>query len=134
MTTTTSTTPTAAPAPAPPRGPHRVRRPAGWWPFIIPALVLVIAFFAVPFLLNLRFAFTDWSGYSDVIAFNGLDNFLGLIDQDMLWQAIKVALLYAVMAMLIQNVFSLSMALALQRPNRTNGFCRSCFLLPVLVA
>jgi raffinose/stachyose/melibiose transport system permease protein len=109
-------------------------RPAGWWPFILPASTLVAAFFTVPFLLNLRFAFTDWSGYSDVIAFNGLDNFRGLVDQDILWQAIKVTLLYAAMAMLMQNVFSLAMALALQRPTRVNGFFRSFFFLPVLVA
>jgi len=36
--------------------------------------------------------------------------------------------------MLIQNVFSLSMALALQRSTRVNGFFRSFFFLPVLVA
>src|SRR5690349_24093728 len=78
--------------------PEKIRQ-LGWWPFIVPAAALVVAFFTVPFLLNLRFAFTDWSGYSDAIAFNGLDNFRSLIDQDILWQAIKVTLLYALLAM-----------------------------------
>ncbi|HUR01837.1 MAG TPA: sugar ABC transporter permease, partial [Nonomuraea sp.] len=109
-------------------------RHIGWWPFIVPAFALVAGFFTIPFLLNLRFAFTDWSGYSEAISFNGLENFLSLIDQDILWQAIKVTLLYAVMAMILQNVFSLSMALALQRSNRVNGFFRSFFFLPVLIA
>lgn len=139
MTDTTSDTAVAArgevtSSPAPRRKPRRTVREVGWWPFIVPAFALVAAFFTVPFLLNLRFAFTDWSGYSDAIAFNGLANFRGLISQDILWQAIKVTLLYAVMAMLIQNVFSLSMALVLQRSTRTNGFFRSFFFLPVLVA
>lgn len=110
------------------------RRQAGWWPFILPAFALVAAFFAAPFVLNLRFAFTDWSGYSDIIAFNGLENFRSLIEQDILWQAVKVTLLYAVSAMLVQNVFSLSMALVLQRSTRINGFFRSFFFLPVLIA
>jgi raffinose/stachyose/melibiose transport system permease protein len=116
---------------------HRRRKPrrrAGWWPFIVPAFVLVAGFFTVPFLLNIRFAFTDWSGYSDVISFNGLDNFRSLIDQGILWQSIKVTLLYAVMAMLVQNAFSLAMALVLQRSDRINGFFRSFFFLPVLIA
>lgn len=114
---------------------RRVRiRQVGWWPFIVPAFVLVAGFFTVPFLLNIRFAFTDWSGYSDVISFNGLDNFRSLVDQGILWQSIKVTLLYAVMAMLVQNAFSLSMALVLQRSDRINGFFRSLFFLPVLIA
>ncbi|MEV6301313.1 sugar ABC transporter permease [Actinoplanes sp. NPDC051861] len=121
------------PPPAPQSRRGRGPRP-GWWPFIIPALALVTAFFTLPFLLNLRFAFTDWSGYSDAIAFNGLDNFRSLIDQDILWQSIKVTLLYALAAMIMQNVFSLGMALALQRSTRTNGFFRSFFFLPVLIA
>ncbi|SHN14803.1 carbohydrate ABC transporter permease [Cryptosporangium aurantiacum] len=113
---------------------RRKRQFGGWWPFILPAFVLVTGFFTVPFLLNLRFAFTNWSGYSDVISFNGLENYRGLIDQNILWPAVRVTLLYAVAAMLIQNVFSLSMALVLQRSNRVNGFFRSFFFLPVLVA
>jgi raffinose/stachyose/melibiose transport system permease protein len=124
----------AEPSLAPRRSRQRKIRQAGWWPFIVPAFALVAAFFTVPFLLNLRFAFTDWSGYSDAISFNGLENFRALISQDILWQAIKVTLLYAVMAMLIQNLFSLCMALVLQRSNRVNGFFRSFFFLPVLVA
>jgi multiple sugar transport system permease protein/raffinose/stachyose/melibiose transport system permease protein len=94
----------------------------------------VAAFFTIPFLLNIRFAFTDWSGYSDVISFNGLDNFRSLIDQGILWQSIKVTVLYAATAMVIQNAFSLSMALLLQRSDRINGFFRSLFFLPVLIA
>jgi raffinose/stachyose/melibiose transport system permease protein len=115
------------------RRPARRRR-AGWWPFIVPAFALVSAFFTIPFLLNIRFAFTDWSGYSDVISFNGLDNFRSLIDQGILWQSIKVTVLYAATAMVIQNAFSLSMALLLQRSDRINGFFRSLFFLPVLIA
>ncbi|WP_432974809.1 carbohydrate ABC transporter permease [Dactylosporangium sp. CA-233914] len=138
MAYTTSDTTLAAggteSVPARRRAHHRKIRQVGWWPFIVPAFALVAGFFTVPFLLNLRFAFTDWSGYSDVISFNGLENFRGLIAQDILWPAVKVTLLYAVAAMLIQNVFSLSMALVLQRSNRTNGFFRSLFFLPVLIA
>ena len=107
---------------------------SGWWPFITPGLIMVLGFFTVPFLLNIRFAFTDWSGYSDLISFNGLDNFKILIDQGILWQSIKVTLLYAVMAMIAQNVFALSMALALLKSDRINGFFRSLFFLPVLIA
>jgi raffinose/stachyose/melibiose transport system permease protein len=128
-----STTVERRPPQPPVRRTRRAKR-AGWWLFITPALALVVAFFTVPFLLNVRFAFTDWSGYSDAIAFNGLDNFRGLIDQGILWQSIRVTVVYAVVAMLLQNAFSLCMALLLLRSDRVNGFFRSFFFLPVLIA
>ncbi|MEU1159736.1 sugar ABC transporter permease [Streptomyces sp. NPDC005921] len=121
----------------PPRPPGRRgvrRRGMGWWPFILPALALVVGFFTIPFLFNIRFAFTDWSGYADTISFNGLENFRGLVQQGILWQSVKVTVVYAVVAMTVQNVFSLCMALLLQRSDRVNGFFRSFFFLPVLIA
>ncbi|NUU21755.1 MAG: sugar ABC transporter permease [Streptomycetaceae bacterium] len=127
---------TTAERPPPQAAPRRSRRgkDAGWWLFIAPALALVVAFFITPFVLNIRFAFTDWSGYANAIAFNGLENFRGLIDQGILWQSIKVTVIYAVVAMLVQNAFSLCMALLLLRSDRVNGFFRSFFFLPVLIA
>ena len=105
-----------------------------WWPFVVPAVALTWLLFLVPFLLNIRFAFTQWTGFSDVIAWNGLDNFRTLIDPGILWNAIKVTLIYAVIAMVIQNVFSLGMAVLLQQSNRVNSFFRSVFFLPVLLS
>ncbi|WP_449487301.1 carbohydrate ABC transporter permease [Streptomyces griseorubiginosus] len=91
-----------------PRGLHR-----HWWPFAIPAVALTWLFFLIPFVLNIRFAFTQWTGFSDVISWNGLKNFRGLIDQGILWKSIEVTLVYAGIAMVIQNVFSLGMAVLL---------------------
>ncbi|WP_079075425.1 carbohydrate ABC transporter permease [Streptomyces griseorubiginosus] len=111
------------------RGLHR-----HWWPFAIPAVALTWLFFLIPFVLNIRFAFTQWTGFSDVISWNGLKNFRGLIDQGILWKSIEVTLVYAGIAMVIQNVFSLGMAVLLQRTNRINSFFRSVFFLPVLLS
>src|SRR5690242_15445069 len=77
-----------------PRGLHR-----HWWPFAIPAVALTWLFFLIPFVLNIRFAFTQWTGFSDVISWNGLKNFRGLIDQGILWKSIEVTLVYAGIAM-----------------------------------
>jgi raffinose/stachyose/melibiose transport system permease protein len=122
----------ARPAPA---GARRRWRPEGtWWPFALPALVLVAAFFALPFILNLRLAFTDWSSFSDEINWNGLDNLQQLIEQNILLESLRVTLIYAVVAMLLQNVVSLSLALLLQETNFINSVFRSVFFLPVLIS
>lgn len=115
-------------------GVRRRLRPGGiWWPFALPAIILVAAFFVLPFLLNIRLAFTDWTSFSDEIAWNGLDNFKLLIDQNILLEAVRNTVIYAVVAMLVQNTVSLTLALALQETNFINTVFRSLFFIPVLI-
>jgi multiple sugar transport system permease protein/raffinose/stachyose/melibiose transport system permease protein len=125
-------------------GPAVSRAPAGarrswhsrdtWWLLALPSILLVAAFFVLPFLLNIRFAFTDWNSYSDVINWNGLDNFQVLIKQHILFESVRYTLIYAVVAMVVQNAVSLTLALALQDTNPLNSVFRSLFFLPVLIS
>jgi raffinose/stachyose/melibiose transport system permease protein len=105
-----------------------------WWPFTIPAFVLIGAFFVLPFVLNVRFAFTDWSGFQSEINWTGLDNFRTLDQLGILWPPVEVTLKYALIATVVQNVFSLSMALLLQETTKTTVFFRTLFFIPVLIA
>lgn len=119
------------------RRPRERRRwqPGGtWWPFALPAIILVGVFFVLPFILNLRLAFTNWSSFSQVIEWNGFDNYDVLIRQKILWQSIRVTMVYAVAAMIVQNTVSLILALALQDTNRINSVFRSLFFIPVLIS
>lgn len=114
---------------------RRRLRPGGlWWPLALPAIALVALFFVIPFFLNIRLAFTDWNSYTDEINWNGLDNFQLLIDQQILLEAVRNTVVYAVVAMVVQNVVSLAFALALQETNRINTFFRSLFFIPVLIS
>ncbi|GAB2883592.1 carbohydrate ABC transporter permease [Streptomyces mayteni] len=100
----------------------------------MPTLVLTVAFFLLPFLLNVYFAFTQWTGFSSRISVNGVDNFVNLIDSGVLPIAIRVTVTYAVIAMLMQNVISLGLALLMQRSNRVNSLFRALYFLPVLIS
>jgi multiple sugar transport system permease protein/raffinose/stachyose/melibiose transport system permease protein len=91
-------------------------------------------FFVLPFLLNVPFAFSQWSSYSDAIPFVGFDNFALLWNGGALGGAIRATLAYAVVAMVAQNVVALSLALALRETTRTNTFFRSLYFLPVLIS
>ena len=110
----------------------RVRRTWLW--FALPSFVLVVCFFLLPFLLNVPFAFSSWSGYSDVIRFTGIDNWTTLWRAGTLQNAILVTTVYAVIAMVVQNVVALTLATALRGTTRTNSFYRSLFFLPVLIS
>lgn len=113
------------------RGPHGLR---SWILLAVPALCLVGAFYLVPLLSNLALAFTDWSGFKSGVHFIGVRNFEDLAELDLLTKPVLLTLIYAVVAMLAQNVGGLAFALALEDNNRINVFLRSVFFTPVLLS
>jgi multiple sugar transport system permease protein/raffinose/stachyose/melibiose transport system permease protein len=120
-------------APAALRRSRRELRPTSAW-FALPALLFVGVFFVIPLVLNLPLAFSSWTTYRSEVVWNGLSNFALLHGQGYLVNAIWVTLAYAVVAMAVQNVVSLSLAYALREPTWLNIFFRSLFFLPVLIS
>jgi multiple sugar transport system permease protein/raffinose/stachyose/melibiose transport system permease protein len=130
------------------RRPRRAPRPRGgsdapgrrgsrkhrWLWFLLPSLLLVGFFFVLPFVLNVPFAFSQWSSYSSSIPFVGFDNFTLMWQSGALGGAIRITLIYAVIAMAVQNVVALTLAHALRDSNRVNTFFRSLYFLPVLMS
>ncbi|MGC3992843.1 MAG: sugar ABC transporter permease [Propionicimonas sp.] len=114
-----------------PRG--RQRRAYRLW-FALPAMLLVLLFFLVPFVANAILAFTKWTGFSSQIRFNGLDNFQSLISLGILGHATLVTIGFAVTTMVVQNVVGLALAKALQETNRTNSVFRTIYFIPVLMS
>lgn len=112
----------------------RVRPARAWIWFAAPALALVGVFFAAPLVINVPLAFSTWTSYSSEIVWSGWRNFVSLIEQGYLGQGIAVTVGYAVIAMAIQNVVSLTLAAALKDSSRINGFFRTIFFLPVLLS
>ncbi|MCS5713158.1 sugar ABC transporter permease [Herbiconiux sp. CPCC 205716] len=116
-----------------PRRPRRFHPTWHFW-FALPAIILVLAFFLVPFLANAGFAFTQWTAYSSDITWNGFENFRTLADLGVLGHAVLITLVYAAVSMLVQNVGGLFLANALQEPTRVNNVFRAVFFIPVLVS
>lgn len=100
----------------------------------MPALVFVSVFFVAPLLLNIPLSFSSWTTYRSEIVWNGWTNFKNLYNQGYLINAIWITIVYSVVAMLVQNVVSLSLAYALRDSTFLNGFFRSLFFLPVLIS
>lgn len=121
---------TVAPANRPRR--RRLSARALW--FSLPAIVLVGVFFVIPLVINLPLAFSNWTSYSSTITLDGWANFEALLQQGYLFSAIQVTLIYSVIAMVVQNVVSLALAVALQDSSRTNNFFRAVFFVPVLIS
>jgi raffinose/stachyose/melibiose transport system permease protein len=101
---------------------------------LLPAVVLLLAFYLLPNVLNLVLALTDWNAFRGEIRFVGIDNFASLAATDVLWSAVGTTLVFAVATVVIQNVMALGLALALERTTRLNGLLRTIFFVPVLIS
>ncbi len=100
--------------------------------FLFPAVALVFVFYLLPNLLNFYYSFTDWSGFSSDINFNGLENFARLFRRGYIFDDIIITLKYAFFVTILQNGTAFILALALEKTTRINGFFRTIFFLPVL--
>lgn len=101
---------------------------------LVVPLGLFSVFFLLPNLLNLAYAFTNWSAFRQGAEFVGLDNFQDLAQDGTLWADLRRTLIYATVVTLVQNAVGLGLALGLERPTRGNRGLRAILFLPVLLA
>ena len=101
---------------------------------MVPAIVLLVAFYLLPNVLNLLLGLTNWNAFKSDTKFVGLGNFQTLADTNVLSNAVVTTLLFAAAAMVLVNVLGLAFALGLERTTRSNGVLRTLFLIPVLIS
>lgn len=97
-----------------------------------PAVLLIVIFFLVPVADMVIHAFTEWDGI-EAARFNGLDNFVALLQDGSFITALRNNLLYAAFVP-IQVVFALIVAMLIYE--RTPGWqlFRGIFFLPVVMS
>lgn len=84
--------------------------------FVLPALVLYVAFFIVPSLTGIGYAFTDWSSYSDQVSFVGWRNFQKIFAPGETYFAYIVhTLVFTLITIVLKTVLGLGLALLLDR-------------------
>lgn len=103
--------------------------------FIAPAAILFIIFFVVPNLASFVLGFTDWSLYDfNNIKFNGLENFRRLFSEKTFAIAIKNTFYFAIVTVLIKNVFGFLMALIVNKTSKFNTLLRAVVFLPMTIS
>ncbi|MDA0632947.1 sugar ABC transporter permease [Nonomuraea sp. MCN248] len=112
----------------------RVRK-QGYWPYLVPSLVLFLAVIVVPFLMNLGVSLTRWSGVGTP-RWVGLENYARLLKDERFWQSFQnnVALIFAMAV--VPTVLGLLLAAALfdhvgkRFGPRTASALRALYYLP----
>ena len=118
------------------RRPARLRRagaPAASWLFAVPAVLAVLALHYGPTIAGAVYAFTDWSGIG-AAQWVGARNFSDLSKdpaaRDALWNSLRLALTFVVLA----NLIGLALALGLNRTLKSRFLLRALFFAPVVVS
>jgi multiple sugar transport system permease protein len=107
-------------------------RQALGWVMVTPALALLVAFLAYPFVLGVWLSFTD-SRIASPGRFVGLENFRYLAGDGVFRLTVLNTLLYAGVAVVLKFVLGFALALLVDREFRGKRFVRAAMLLPWIV-
>lgn len=103
--------------------------------FTFPAIALFGIFFVFPVLATFFFSFTDWNiNRLFEPRFNGLDNFVYLLDDPYFKLALKNTFTFGIITTLLIVVIGLVLALLLNQTLKGEKFLRTIFYLPAVLS
>jgi multiple sugar transport system permease protein len=105
--------------------------------FILPALTIVVVVLIYPVAFNFNLALRSWSWFSlpaERGTFIGLDNFQRILGSSRFTNALKVTSVFMVLAVGVEYLLGLSIALVLQSEFKARRAFRTVFMLPMMIA
>jgi multiple sugar transport system permease protein len=100
--------------------------------FILPALVGFLAFMVWPTLRGIYLSFTKFNLLT-APEFNGLDNYVRMVQDPVFWNAMKVTIYYVLLNIGLQTILALVIAVMMQRLTQRT-WLRGIVLTPYLVS
>lgn len=102
--------------------------------FTIPAFLIYTVLMIVPIIGAFLLSFTDWNGISASYNITGAKNYLDMLSDERLRNAIFVTLKITVVVAVTVNVLGLLIAMMLNRARRMTNVFRSIFFLPYVLS
>ena len=128
MSILTEATPAAAQA-EPAAG--RQWRPPSYWPFVVPALIVVLAVIIFPWLFTIWMSFNEWKVGSPT-TFVGLANYLRLPNDPRFIEAVEHTLVYTALSVLLPLIFGTFAAVIFHAKFPGRGLLRAIFIMPMM--
>tara|TARA_B100001057_G_scaffold491669_1_gene582408 strand:- start:132 stop:1028 length:897 start_codon:yes stop_codon:yes gene_type:complete len=101
---------------------------------LMPATILLVGLTLFPFIVSFVLSFTDYSllrpGQTKFIF---LDNYIELMKTDEFWIALRVTVVFTVLAVFVQVVLGVVIATLLHNENTNISFLRTMYLLPLAI-
>ena len=102
-----------------------------YWPFVIPALVVVLCVIIFPWLFTIWMSLNEWKVGSPTV-FVGLVNYLRLPNDPRFIEAIWHTLAYTFLSVLLPLVFGTFAAVVFHQKFPLRGFLRGLFIMPMM--
>lgn len=110
-------------------------RNASPWLFILPALLFYVIFLVIPVLGTTLISFFDWDGISfQTIKFLGIGNYTKMMTDQVFFKALFNNLVLVVFAVIIEVIFSLGLAVLLERGLPLSKFFRGIYFIPTVMS
>jgi ABC-type sugar transport system permease subunit len=103
-----------------------------WYLFLTPAVIMILAFMAMPLLESLQLAFVEWNGLAPP-KFVGIENFTELTNDRFFWGALWHTLAFAGVATLGTVLIGLLLAVVISRGVWGASVYRVVYYLPVML-
>jgi ABC-type sugar transport system permease subunit len=99
--------------------------------FLIPSVLLFIAFLALPLLYSLYISFNKWSMLRDPL-WIGLDNYRRVIEDDIFWRSLRNTLVFTLLFVPTVTILSMVTAAMLNQRIRGSSFLKALVFIPVI--
>jgi multiple sugar transport system permease protein len=106
------------------------RRPS-YWPFVIPALVVVLAVIVFPWAFTIWMSLNEWKVGSPT-TFVGFANYLRLPSDPRFVESVAHTLVYTVLSVVLPLVFGTFAAVIFHANFRGRGVLRGIFIMPMM--
>lgn len=102
--------------------------------FYVPALLVMLTFIAMPLMNGAKLSFFKWNGYSQNMAWDGMNNYASLLTDKNLRIAFLNTLLYGFGSTILQNLLGLMAALFVNSRFRGHTVVRTFVYLPIMIS
>ena len=102
-----------------------------YWPFVVPALIVIAAVIVFPWVFTLWMSVNQWTlGQSQ--SFVGWDNYVRLATDARFWESLWHTVLYTVLSVVGPLIFGTLAALIFDANFPLRGFLRGVFVMPMM--
>jgi multiple sugar transport system permease protein len=104
------------------------------WLWLSPALIFLILYSLGPLILNIILSFTEFKTRQKVFQWTGLENWTDLFQDSRFLNALNITLQYVVIALIIQLILGILIAVLLDARPFGVGLMQSLIILPMVTA
>jgi multiple sugar transport system permease protein len=105
------------------------------WLFVLPTLLLLLAFGIYPFLRSLYISFTEFSVVThEPPIYIGLQNYIDLLTDEQMWIYFGTTGRYAVLTVGLEMIVGFGLALLLRDQFKGSGFITTLMLVPMMLS